>query len=545
MTGGIKNGDDIRRRIKMEQGKLLVGYDRECVTPEIGTYLGGYGNGKDRQTIGKIYEDDDLFATVIAVTDTSGETVLLITVDIVRIPYKGYMAAMERIEKATGIPEVRIIMSGTHSHSSPDFVDDAEYAKKWTELFLQQVEKAAVKAMEDRRPAEAFMGVKEVEKLNFVRRYMKNGKFYGTNAVGDAHESEADNHLQILMFRREGAEDVVLCNFGAHADHSKDFGGPAGDPTFHRGCSADYIYSLRKTVEAKKGVKFAFFQGAAGNLNPISKIEEECARLYARMEKDQTIRPIAYGRELGDEVCSVLEAPMEKLSCGRSTGMRHDISAARAKGPEVGSPEFNKAVALSVVAFAQRTLEKPTKESIDGARFIMEKWELGDDASLDRIAADENHPKHDYAVIAKVLRDGGRVPKTGPITREIGFRLTTFYGFISGLYSANGLISHSLNQDKPPIVLPLHTLCCGDFAFAAAPGELFDTNGLAVKTASPFKMTFYVEMSGGAFGYFPSKLAWSHGGYELGTTAVEEGTAEAIADEEIKMLHEMYEELQK
>lgn len=214
--------------------------------------------------------------------------------------------------------------------------------------------------------------------------------------------------------------------------------------------------------------------------------------------------------------------------------------AERAIGPEIGSPEYNRAKALSVLAFA-RGLEEPTKESREGADFIRETFEVGTDEDVDRIVADENDPMYDYAIIVKTLRDGGKLEKTTEATRKAGGKLCTFYHFISGLYSAGGLVRHSENRGLPPFELPLHALSFGDVAFVCAPGETFDSNGMDVKNASPFEMTFYLEMSGGAFGYFPSHLAWSHGGYEVGATNSAEGTAEAIADEQIKMLKELKE----
>ena len=523
--------------------KLSVGYRRECITPAIGTYLGGYGNGKDRQTVGKIFEDDDLFVTVIAVTDENNETILICTVDSVRMPVMTYGEIIAHLQELTGITDEHIILNATHSHSAPDIQDGAEYIKTWKALVVEQAGKAALGALADRKPAKVFAAVKEVESLNFVRRYMLNGKFLGTNANGDAHESAADNHLQILKFVREGGEDLVLCNWGAHADHSKCFGGPEGSETYHRGCSADYIYSLRKTVEAKTGAKFAFFQAAAGNLNPVSRIAEEMGRIHGRMEKDDAIRPIAYGRELADEVIDVLNHPMTELNGGAAKGTTSSIMAERAKGPEIGSPEYNRAVALCAVAFARRAIDPPTKESREGADFLQEVYEMGTNEDVERMAQDENDPMHDYAMIVKILRDGGCLGKTSPASHHAGSKLSKFFQFNSGLYSAGGLVRHSENNGLPPVELPIHAVSCGDFAFVGAPGEIFDECGKAVKDASPFKMTFYLELSGGSFGYFPSHRAWANGGYEVGNTNFAEGTAEAIAERQLEMLNKLNKEL--
>lgn len=520
------------------KGKFSVGYDRQVVTPAIGTWLGGYGNGPDRATIGKIYEDDDLFVTAIALTDKRGETVMPITVDLVRMPLGLFREARERIVKETGIKEKNIIISATHSHSSPDALDGAESMKEWFALFLDKCTVAAKNAMEDRKPAEIYCGVREVENLNFVRRYMKDGKFLGTNAKGDAHESESDNHLQLLKFVREGAKDILLMNWGAHPDHSKTIGGESGTPEFHRGCSADYIYPLRKAIEQKTGMNFAFFEAAAGNLNARSNMPEEHARVEARAEKEGVKRFIAYGETLADEVFALLDTPLSKLSDGNAEGAEGEVTVYRPEGVEVGGERYNQAVAIAAVIY-KRPIENPTKETLEAADRLTEKFELGSAEDIDRAAADPNDPHYPHALCVKVLREGGRMPITNEAVRNCAIELSRYFKFTSGPYGTAGMINRAHNAQKPPYKMPVYALSCGDIAFACAPAEIFDTNGMEVKAASPFKFTFYVEQTGGTYGYFPSKLAWSHGGYELDTTSGAEGTAESIAEGLITLLNEL------
>ena len=63
-------------------------------------------------------------------------------------------------------------------------------------------------------------------------------------------------------------------------------------------------------------------------------------------------------------------------------------------------------------------------------------------------------------------------------------------------------------------------------AFAGAPYEMFDTNGMQVKAASPFPMTFMCAYTNGAFGYIPSIDAFPNRGYEVDTTRYVAGTGE-------------------
>lgn len=523
-------------------GVLSVGYDRQIVTPENGTWLGGYGNGPDRPSIGKMFEDDDLFVTAIALTDKTGETVIIMTVDLVRMPYDESFFIRKNIEKETGINRDNIIMCATHSHSSPDSDDGGPPAvEPWNLMFEEKALIAAKNALNNRLPAEAFMGVSHPENLTFVRRLMKNGEFSGTEE-GDAHETVADNSLQLLKFVREGGEDIVVINWGSHPDHSFYIGGARGTPEFRRGVSADFIYSLRKTVEEKSGSRFAFFQAPAGNLIPMSCFPEESKRVDDRIEKDQVIRPIAYGRELADEVLALLNAPLTKLDLHGFKGLRTDLPVHRPKGIEVGSAEYNRSYAIAAVTKAKLTLEEPTKESKEAALMLIKEYNLGDMENVKRLVANESAEMHDYALVVKVLYEGGKLEKTTQATRYCSMKMCEFWGYNSGPYGMDGVVRKAHNALLPPFDIPLYAITAGDLAFVGAPAEIFDTDGMEVKAASPYKMTFYCEQCGGTFGYYPSALAWSHGGYELDLTNGDEHTAGNISKRLIEMLNTLHKE---
>ena len=69
---------------------------------------------------------------------------------------------------------------------------------------------------------------------------------------------------------------------------------------------------------------------------------------------------------------------------------------------------------------------------------------------------------------------------------------------------------------------------------------MFDTNGMEVKQASPFKMTFMCAYTNGGNGYIPSSYAFSRGGYEVDTTRYVQGTGEALANELIRLLNTLH-----
>jgi hypothetical protein len=88
--------------------------------------------------------------------------------------------------------------------------------------------------------------------------------------------------------------------------------------------------------------------------------------------------------------------------------------------------------------------------------------------------------------------------------------------------------------------MPISAISIGDVAFIAAPYEMFDTNGMEIKAASEFDMTFICGYANGRYGYMPSALAFPHGDYEVQQCKYVAGTGEQIANEHIKLLKQLY-----
>ncbi len=88
--------------------------------------------------------------------------------------------------------------------------------------------------------------------------------------------------------------------------------------------------------------------------------------------------------------------------------------------------------------------------------------------------------------------------------------------------------------------MPISAISIGDVAFIAAPYEMFDTNGMEIKAASEFDMTFICAYANGRYGYIPSSFAFPHGDYEVQQCKYIAGTGEQIANEHIALLKQLY-----
>lgn len=186
----------------------------------------------------------------------------------------------KRVCQATGLPEDRVFIAGTHSHSAPAYTRSEFDCIGWyVEKLLKGLEQAAAGAMADLKPARIFTGSIETENLNFVKHYkMRDNTTGEISCIGDQygtdkgktsvdHMTKADPTLHVVQFVREGGKDVVIANFCAHPHFT-------GGYTKYD-LSSDYIGAFRMALEAMFDCHAVYFQGACGNLNSSSRMSGE------------------------------------------------------------------------------------------------------------------------------------------------------------------------------------------------------------------------------------------------------------------------------
>ncbi|MBQ9973518.1 MAG: hypothetical protein IJP02_00985 [Oscillospiraceae bacterium] len=111
------------------------------------------------------------------------------------------------------------------------------------------------------------------------------------------------------------------------------------------------------------------------------------------------------------------------------------------------------------------------------------------------------------------------------------------YGF-SSVYHANAIVNRSQMPESDTVTI--NALTVGDLAFAVAPYEMYDTNGMEIKQGSPYKMTFVLTLGNQqSWGYFPTKLSFEHGGYAADTCRFMPGIGEDISSAFVKLLGEL------
>ena len=109
---------------------------------------------------------------------------------------------------------------------------------------------------------------------------------------------------------------------------------------------------------------------------------------------------------------------------------------------------------------------------------------------------------------------------------------------ITSVYHANRIKGNAqLGETKD---MDLYAWSCGDLAGVVVPYEMFDTNGMEIKSGSPFEMTFIISYAWPGYrGYIASEAAWKNGGYECDNSVYVRGAAEELVASYLGMLNEL------
>ena len=254
---------------------LKVGFGRVNITPMLGIPMEGYFTPRFAESI-----LDDLELNVLALE--AGEArVLLVSIDNCEI-YGDVLDTYRRhVSDVTGVPEDAIFIASTHTHTGPCLISEAAAANytmfgeplnlaqqeligEYRQFVYRRIADAAIAAIADLKPAKMGTAVGHAPDVAFVRLFrMKDGTARTNPGKGNPDIlcpiGDVDDRVNVLRFHREGAEDLVLVNFGNHPD---TIGGC--------GISADWPGFLRRSFEkAVDGTRCIFFNGAQGDVNHL------------------------------------------------------------------------------------------------------------------------------------------------------------------------------------------------------------------------------------------------------------------------------------
>ena len=239
-----------------------AGYASVNINPPLGIAISGYYVPRYASGF-----HDDLTASALSLA--MGEKKFLIfSVDCCSVPNAVVERMKDEVVKATGIEREHIIISATHTHTGAYFVTsgsfpvNAEQITEYVNFVVNRVADLAVLALKELKPAKmGYMVGRAPDRIAYIRRYkMKDGTTQTCPPINDPNIDHAigelDQRVNVLRFDREGAESVVLLNYGLHADTVN------GDVL-----SSDWPGWVKRTLEkALDGTKCICIMGAQGDV---------------------------------------------------------------------------------------------------------------------------------------------------------------------------------------------------------------------------------------------------------------------------------------
>ena len=305
---------------------LKAGFARTNINPMMGIDISGYY--QVRKADGVL---DDLEANAIAF-QCGDKKVVMISLDNLGIKKSIMDDFRACISEKTGLPKECIFISGTHTHTGPRVQEEDadQFEVEYKQLLKSRVLDAALFALQDLKPAKMGYGVGQAPRVAFVRRFrMKDGSVKTNPGVNNPEIEgpigDVDERVNVLRFDREGAESLVVVNFGNH-------------PDVVGGCkiSADWPGFVRRTVEkAIDNTKCIFFNGAQGDVNHVNvhPIGGEMNEMF--IDFDDVARGYAHARYIGRVVAGGVLQVYDKVKyvdVDKMQAVQKDVKVAANKG---------------------------------------------------------------------------------------------------------------------------------------------------------------------------------------------------------------------
>ena len=269
-----------------------AGVAKVIITPKESVWQAGYAS-RTHASEGKLH---DLWAKALALEDENGKKCVLVTTDMLGFPKAMSDRIRTQLHDKFGLTKAQIILNSSHTHSGP-VLDDAlhdiypldanEEAKiaRYSRQLEAQVIALVGQALKDLEPVELFA-------QNGVTRFQVNRRNNKEASLREQTELKGPNDYAVPVIKAVTANGELKAVAFGYACH------PTVLDIYQ--VSGDYPgFAQIELEKAHPGVTALFFQGAAGDQNPLPRRTISLARQY--------------GRELAEAVDRVLEEPMRSL----------------------------------------------------------------------------------------------------------------------------------------------------------------------------------------------------------------------------------------
>ncbi|MFC5408240.1 neutral/alkaline non-lysosomal ceramidase N-terminal domain-containing protein [Larkinella bovis] len=269
-----------------------AGVARMVITPKEPQWMAGYA-ARTHASEGTLH---DLWAKALALEDERGQKAVLVTTDLLGFPKALSDRIRTRLNQQAGLTKAQILLNSSHTHSGPVLasalydiypldVDERAKIDRYTRQLEDQIVALVSQALQKMEPVQLFA-------QNGVTRFQVNRRNNSEGNLREQTDLNGPNDYAVPVIKVVNAAGKLKALAFGYACH----------PTVldQYQWSGDYVgFAQLELEKAHPGVTALFFQGAAGDQNPIPRRTIPLARQY--------------GRELAAAVDRVLDEPMRPL----------------------------------------------------------------------------------------------------------------------------------------------------------------------------------------------------------------------------------------
>lgn len=199
-------------------GQFQVGVARQDITPTEPVWMGGYAVRKHAST----GVAQPIWAKALAVRDAAGHRAVIVTLDLLRIPWTVPERLVSETQRRYGLERSQILFNCAHNHSGPSpwegdpftalTADEYDRCRRYTERLIGQIVDLVGAALGDLSPAEIRYSVGEATFA--ANRRVRTPKGFD---IAYNPEGPVDHRVPVFAFTApDGRLRAVLFGYACH-----------------------------------------------------------------------------------------------------------------------------------------------------------------------------------------------------------------------------------------------------------------------------------------------------------------------------------------
>ena len=259
-----------------------AGVARAVITPEKSVWLAGYGS--KRAPDGKLH---DLWMKALALEDSHGRKIVLITSDFQGVPKVMSDPAFDQIQKKFGLKREQIMLTFSHNHCGPRLGDDlvdyypidddqVKLVNEYTEQMITRLVAMVGESLANLAPA-SLQQSEGMTTFAVNRRNNREADIPDLLAKGTPLVGPVDHTVPVLTVTRpDGKLEAILFGYACH-------------PTtlnFTKWCGDYPGFAQLELEQNHPGVTAMFVNTCGGDQNPLPRRTVELCQKYGHMLAD-------------------------------------------------------------------------------------------------------------------------------------------------------------------------------------------------------------------------------------------------------------------